>query len=286
MSPVEELQVQTEALAGDAQREVMAIYARWRAGEIAFDDAVALIAAVLNRVNATAATLAEVYLVAQIEELAGVPVLSTGTLPVDDSARLLKAVHTVLTEPPKTKLKPAEVRDLIRSADLDPKDWDVPAVRKRVNTYIRDQLPDADGEGGFGEPLDAGTFIEWVEESPAHEGAPMLNSDDYTHLPPVWEAEPDNAEMRLTRLSRAEPFKAAQTAVHAAMQEQTLVEGWTRQMDADPCQLCRWWSRNGRVWPKQHPFQSHTGCNCQPKIVLVERISSTYKSRQLERAAS
>ncbi|WP_044080335.1 hypothetical protein [Mycobacterium canetti] len=91
------------------------------------------------------------------------------------------------------------------------------------------------------------------------------------------------AGMRLERLARSEPLETGQKASVAAMAEQPLVEGWTRQMDADPCQLCVWWWRDGRIWPKAHPFQSHKGCNCQPKIVLAEHIQPTQFTRQLER---
>ncbi|POX82191.1 hypothetical protein C3477_23855 [Mycobacterium kansasii] len=92
------------------------------------------------------------------------------------------------------------------------------------------------------------------------------------------------AGMRLQRLARSEPLEAGQNAAVAAMTEQPLVEGWTRQMDADPCQLCQWWDRDGRIWPKDHPFQSHKGCNCQPKVVLAQSIRSTEYTRRLERA--
>ncbi|KAA1248796.1 hypothetical protein F0Q45_18615 [Mycobacterium simiae] len=96
-------------------------------------------------------------------------------------------------------------------------------------------------------------------------------------------ADPHTAEMRLERLARSEPLETGQKASVAAMTAQPMVEGWTRQLDADPCQLCRWWWRDGRIWPKDHPFPSHKGCNCQPKIVLAESIQSTQFTRQLER---
>ena len=98
-------------------------------------------------------------------------------------------------------------------------------------------------------------------------------------------AEPADATVRLDRLARSETFEAAQNGTWQAMQQQPLVEGWVRQMDADPCQLCQWWSRDGRVWPRAHPFQRHKGCNCQPRIVLAENIKSTGYTRRLERTA-
>jgi hypothetical protein len=87
----------------------------------------------------------------------------------------------------------------------------------------------------------------------------------------------------VSRLARAEPLESAATAYSQAMQQQPLVEGWTRNMDADPCQLCRWWWREVRIWPKNHPFQTHKGCACTPRPVLARNIQSTEFTRRLER---
>ncbi|UXA10378.1 hypothetical protein KXD97_19840 [Mycobacterium sp. SMC-8] len=97
--------------------------------------------------------------------------------------------------------------------------------------------------------------------------------------------EPDPTVTRLDRLARSETFEAAQNGTWQAMQQQPLVEGWVRQMEAGRCQLCEWWSRDSRVWPKAHPFQRHKGCNCQPRIVLADNIKSTGYTRRLERNA-
>lgn len=91
------------------------------------------------------------------------------------------------------------------------------------------------------------------------------------------------AGMRFDRLARAEPLETAQRASIAVMDAQPMVEGWTRQLDGDPCQLCRWWWREGRIWPKNHPFQSHKGCNCQPKVVLSQHIKPTEYTKKSER---
>lgn len=95
-------------------------------------------------------------------------------------------------------------------------------------------------------------------------------------------AVPD-AGTRLERLARSEPLDTGQRAVAAVMSVHPQVEGWTRHMDADPCQLCKWWWREGRIWPKEHPFQKHKGCNCQPEIVVADNIESTIYTRRLER---
>lgn len=93
----------------------------------------------------------------------------------------------------------------------------------------------------------------------------------------------DDPLMRLQRLARSEPLHAGHRAASEVMSRHKAVEGWTRQMEAGACQLCRWWWRDGRVWPAAHPFQSHQGCNCQPKVVVAEHIKSTGYTRRLER---
>ena len=99
------------------------------------------------------------------------------------------------------------------------------------------------------------------------------------------EAVPD-VGTRLERLARSEPLDTGQRTVTAVMADHPQIEGWTRHMDGDPCQLCRWWWREGRIWPKEHPFQRHKGCNCQPRIVVAETIESTIYTRRLERERS
>lgn len=87
----------------------------------------------------------------------------------------------------------------------------------------------------------------------------------------------------IARIGRAEPLNTAARSYSGQLAESPLVEGWVRNMDADPCQLCQWWWREGRIWPKDHPFQTHHGCACVPRPVWVENIKSTGYTRQLER---
>ena len=96
----------------------------------------------------------------------------------------------------------------------------------------------------------------------------------------------DVPEAIIGRLGRAEPLNTAARTYSGSLGASPLVEGWTRQMDADPCQLCRWWWREGRVWPKEHRFQTHTGCACVPRPVWRKRIQSTGYTRRLERNTS
>ncbi|MDC8982550.1 hypothetical protein PR370_15830 [Mycobacterium marinum] len=174
---VTEFQTMIATLADNVAREAAAIWAWVQDGLTELSDALAWIVAAINRGRAVAFVLADVATSAQIEALSGSPTPMVGVLPVDDTARLVKAVHTI-TE----------------GADAD-------------------------------------------------------------------------TAMQLSRLARAEPLSAAQDAAATAMARHG-VAGWVRQCNADACQLCRWWSAGGRVWPAAHAFARHPGCNCQPRIVL------------------
>lgn len=254
MTVVEDYQAQTEALATTTAAQVAAIYAAVLAGQLTTPDAELLIAAAVNSANAAATTLADVFISAQIEEASGIAAPPVGLLPRDDSARLIKAAHTIL-DGEALSSHVAEPDKLAATFSED--------GRKRSHEIDRGGFkppnPDIDPPRSFKEPSQSG----------------------------VVSAEPDpaaTASMRLERLARSEPLETAQQAAVAAIAEQPLTQGWTRGMDADPCQLCVWWWREGRIWPKAHPFQSHKGCNCQPKVVLAENIQSTEYTRKLERS--
>ncbi|MGI8394687.1 hypothetical protein [Leucobacter sp. W1038] len=76
--------------------------------------------------------------------------------------------------------------------------------------------------------------------------------------------------MKLERLGLNAPLEAAQSAYGdaVAMSDAT---GWVRQMDANPCQLCRWWWREGQVWRIDHSMPTHSGCECVARLVKKEK---------------
>lgn len=88
------------------------------------------------------------------------------------------------------------------------------------------------------------------------------------------DALPDTADRpaRVRRLGRSEPLTTAANARGEAITKQPLVQGWTRNLSANPCELCVWWSREGRVWPKDHKLVTHKGCTCTQTPVLVESV--------------
>lgn len=71
---------------------------------------------------------------------------------------------------------------------------------------------------------------------------------------------------RWQRLAEAEIKEAATRAYSEGAKRSPRVTGWTRGLKADACQLCRWWSRDGRVWDADHPMPTHKGCTCSQLI--------------------
>lgn len=196
-TPVETYQAQTEALAVSTVAAALAAYAASLDGEMPTPDAVLLIAALVNRANAAAVTLADAFVSAHVEQVTGVAAPAVGVVPVDATERLVAAVQVILVE-----AEPKGVR--------------------RVDT------PDT----------------------------------------PV-EPAPDRVAPRIERLARAEPLQTAQAAVIEVITEQPQVIGWRRAMDADPCELCRWWWSGGRIYKPTTVFRTHPNCNCQPEPVLA-----------------
>lgn len=82
----------------------------------------------------------------------------------------------------------------------------------------------------------------------------------------------EQAATRLARLARGAVARGAQDARESTMQRSELVEGWTRGVDSTSCQLCVWWWREGRVWPKTHHMPRHPGCTCVQVPKLVDNL--------------
>lgn len=80
---------------------------------------------------------------------------------------------------------------------------------------------------------------------------------------------------RLQVLAQAETSEAGAWAMGEALRSDTRVVGWTRVLDGKACQLCRWWWRDGRVWPKNHRMPRHKGCRCGQQPVTREQHPTT-----------
>ena len=79
----------------------------------------------------------------------------------------------------------------------------------------------------------------------------------------------ENASLaRWERLARAEGQEAAARAYSEGIRRSRHVTGWRRGISGSACQLCRWWSRDGQVWPDSHPMPTHPGCTCHPDPIV------------------
>lgn len=101
----------------------------------------------------------------------------------------------------------------------------------------------------------------------------------------IMDGEPEQIVTRLERLGYVLPIEETQRAYGEELASDELVEGWQRGLNETACQLCQWWSWEGRIWPKVQPFQTHKGCKCQqiPKLARDSEIPETVHERALKR---
>src|SRR5699024_883898 len=84
----------------------------------------------------------------------------------------------------------------------------------------------------------------------------------------------------LGRLALSEAVDSARAVCAEYMQGTRQVDGWVRQLDSDPCELCRWWHRDGRIWPASHTMPVHKGCACAQRWVRAAAASVRMVSKE------
>lgn len=92
------------------------------------------------------------------------------------------------------------------------------------------------------------------------------------------EAEEARA-MRLERIADGEPKQAATRGSGDVVKRSRSVTGWTRGLDSDPCELCTWWWREGRVWQPDHPMPKHPGCTCE-QVPVVDVTTTNFQTEK------
>ena len=97
--------------------------------------------------------------------------------------------------------------------------------------------------------------------------------------------KPETNGSRIERLGRAEVVETGQASMHDALQTTEGVEGWTRDLEPGACEMCQWWAREGRVWPKAHPMPKHKGCECTQELVVADKgtIVETERTKRMAR---
>ncbi|BBX69591.1 hypothetical protein [Mycolicibacterium psychrotolerans] len=152
---------------------------------------------------------------------------------------------------------------------------DGPRLTKAVATIL-DDLDDDEPDD-----LDDGPAEERADDEPAEEGSESSDAEE-----PAENADPvDTAAMRLERLARAEPLDTGQDIVVEIINRLPQVEGWTRVLDADPCERCQRWAEDGRVFPKDAHFKRHLNCNCQQQIVMTTPGEMRSGTEKMEKPA-
>ena len=90
---------------------------------------------------------------------------------------------------------------------------------------------------------------------------------------------------RLERIALNEPIEAATSGAEQAIRADSRVKGWTRGLEADACEMCVWWWRQGRVWQSDHPMPRHTGCVCNPVPAIAVATDNAQTTKQAWTAA-
>lgn len=80
----------------------------------------------------------------------------------------------------------------------------------------------------------------------------------------------DEIQARLQRLGFADPVNRAQESFQLRMSSDNRVEKYTRGVESDACELCRWLYKDGYAYPKNKPMSKHTGCVCHQVPVFVK----------------
>ena len=88
-----------------------------------------------------------------------------------------------------------------------------------------------------------------------------------------------DTRMQVVRLATGETLDAAHKAYGDTMEKLPMVNGWTRGLDSQACELCQWWGRDGRVFRPEHQMPRHTGCVCHP-VPTVTRTSNFQNEKQ------
>lgn len=107
----------------------------------------------------------------------------------------------------------------------------------------------------------------------------------------ILDGDPESIAMRLGRLALSEAIEAARGTTATYMRGSRKVDGWIRELDSDPCQLCQWWHRDGRVWPADHTMPVHKGCACAQRWVRrsaasVRMVGEQGEAQSAERLAA
>ena len=229
-------QDELEQLGDNTAGVVMQLWEQYLAGDIdgdAFEDLTGL---VIDTANARAWLFGTVAFTGYMAAVTGSP----GTVPttagyVAQADRLTEAARTITRAPAPPPAPPPGIPPL--PTELGPRLQEI-ARRNRL-----------------GLPVPDSPQRRWIDTASRQAGDAR-----------------QTAETRLTRLARSEPMDKAQRGYGEAIRQDSRTEGWKRGLELDACELCTWWDRDGRIWPKDHVMPTHKGCACVPVPVVGQRV--------------
>lgn len=76
--------------------------------------------------------------------------------------------------------------------------------------------------------------------------------------------------MALQRLADNEPKQAAADGSADVILTSEHVNGWTRTVEVDACDLCKWWAAESHKFPPHARMARHTGCACTQTPVTTK----------------
>lgn len=79
--------------------------------------------------------------------------------------------------------------------------------------------------------------------------------------------------MQLQRLAGSEALSSASSAFGEAIKRSPDVEGYTRGLDSNACELCEWLNKDDFVYPANRDMYTHPGCLCHPVPTFIPRNS-------------
>lgn len=107
-----------------------------------------------------------------------------------------------------------------------------------------------------------------------------------TAVTTILDGDDEAVAMRLGRLAWSESIDSARAVSSEYMRGTEQVDGWTRQLDSDPCELCTWWHRAGRIWPADHSMPTHKGCACAQRWIRTASASIRMVSKEGQRRSA
>lgn len=132
--------------------------------------------------------------------------------------------------------------------------------------------------GAYGEALAGKSLHTLGTRAPRLPASSIAHAADRTRLTdaaatilgridPTDRSTLERAAMEVARLGSSEAVATTQQTYREGMTRSGAVNGWTRALEADACDLCEWWERDGKVWPLDHDMPTHPGCCCGQEFV-------------------